>query len=62
MHTVGPEYGEKTEKLGKCEIHTIGREIRRGKLKKLDNLEMSTVAHGIWQETENNGNRDTSTW
>ena len=25
-------------------------EIWRGKLKKLDNLEMSTVGHGIWQE------------
>uniref|UniRef100_A0A0V1JQC4 Uncharacterized protein n=1 Tax=Trichinella nativa TaxID=6335 RepID=A0A0V1JQC4_9BILA len=26
------------------------REIWRGKLKKLDNLEMSSVGHGIWQE------------
>ena len=49
------EYGEKTENHGKREIHTLGHEIRRGKLKKLENLEMSTVAHGIWQETENHG-------
>ncbi|KRX38616.1 hypothetical protein T09_3910 [Trichinella sp. T9] len=26
------------------------REIWRGKLKKLDNLEMSTLGHGIWEE------------
>ncbi|KRY63253.1 hypothetical protein T4D_16448 [Trichinella pseudospiralis] len=26
------------------------REIWRGKLKKVENLEMSTVGHGIWQE------------
>jgi hypothetical protein len=32
------------------EIHTLGREIWRGKLKKLENLEMSTVGRGIWQE------------
>ena len=56
------EYGEKTENLGNWEIHTLGGEIRRGKLKKLDNLEMSTVAHEIWQETENHGNWKTSTW
>ena len=36
-------------------IHTLGREIWRGKLKKLENLEMYTVAHGIWQETEYHG-------
>ena len=35
--------------------HTLGREIWRGKLKKLENLEMSTVGHGIWQENENHG-------
>ena len=31
-------------------LHTLGREIWRGKLKKVENLEMSTVASGIWQE------------
>ena len=36
------EYGEKTENHGKCEIHTLGREIWQGKLKKAENLEMST--------------------
>ena len=45
------EYGEKTENHGKCEIHTLGREIWRGKLKKLEYLEMSTVGRGIWQES-----------
>ena len=34
------EYGEKNENHGKC----------KGKLKKLENLEMSTVGRGIWQE------------
>ncbi|KRY80220.1 hypothetical protein T4D_7585 [Trichinella pseudospiralis] len=45
------EYGEKSENHGKGEIHTLGREIWRGKLKKLDNLEMSTLGHGreIWR-------------
>ena len=28
----------------------LGREIWRGKMKKLENLEMSTVGRGIWQE------------
>ena len=37
-------------KITENEIYTLGREIRRGKLKKLDNLEMSTVGHTIWQE------------
>ena len=44
------EYGEKTENHGKLEIHTLGREILQGKLKKVENLGMSTVGHGIWQE------------
>ena len=44
------EYGEKTENQGKWEIHNLGREIYRGKLKKVENLEMSTVGRGIWQE------------
>ena len=30
--------------------NTSGREIYRGKLKKVENLEMSTVGRGIWQE------------
>ena len=44
------EYGEKTENHGKLEIHTVGREICRGKLKKVENIEMSIVGRGIWQE------------
>ena len=36
------EYGKKTEYHGEWEIHTLGREIWRGKLKKAENLEMST--------------------
>ena len=40
----------KTENHGKWEIHNLGREIRREKLKKVDNLEMSTVGRGILQE------------
>ena len=44
------EYGEKTENQGKCKIHTLVREIRGGILKKVENLEMSTKGHGIWQE------------
>ena len=44
------EYGEKTESHGKSEIHTLGREIWRGKLKKAGNLDISTVGQGIWQE------------
>jgi hypothetical protein len=44
------EYGEKTENHGIWEIHTLGREIRRKKLIKEENLEISTVGHGIWRE------------
>jgi hypothetical protein len=29
--------------------NTLGREIRRGKLKKVENIEMSTVGRRIWQ-------------
>ena len=50
MHSVGTGICEKTENHGKREIHTLGREIWRGKLKKVENLEMSTVGRGIWQE------------
>ena len=42
--------GEKTENHGKYEIHTLGREIWRGKLKKVEYLEMSTVGREIWQK------------
>ena len=44
------EYGKKTENQGKREIHTLGCEIRRGKLKNVENLEMSIVGRGIRQE------------
>ena len=44
------EYGEKTKNHGKREIHTLGREIWRGKLEKVEYLEISTVGRGIWQE------------
>ena len=37
-------------KIKENEIHTLGREIWRGKLKKVENLKMSTVGRGIWQE------------
>ena len=30
--------------------NTLGREIRQGKLKKVENLEISTVGRGIWHE------------
>jgi hypothetical protein len=30
--------------------NTLGREIRRGNLKTVENIEMSTVGRGIWQE------------
>ena len=50
MHTVGPGYREKIGNHGKLEIHTLGHEIWRGKLKKVENLEMSTVGCGICQE------------
>ena len=41
------EYSEKTENQEKREIHTLEREIWRGKLKKVEYLEMSTVGRGI---------------
>ena len=50
MHNVLPGIWRETENHGKSEIHNLGREIWRGKLKKLENLEISTVGHGIWQE------------
>ena len=50
MPTEDLENGEKTENHRKLEIQTLGREIWRGKMKKLDNLGISTVGHGRWQE------------
>ena len=46
----------KTENHGKWEIHTLGREIWRGKLKNLVNFEISTVGRGYGKKlkiTEN---------
>ena len=38
-------------KITENEKYTLlGRKMWRGKLKKVENLEMSTVGHGIWQE------------
>ena len=53
---------KKIENHGKWEIHTLGCEIWRGKLKKVENLEMSTVGHGIWQEKWKSGKWETFTW
>ena len=50
MHTVDLEYGEKTENLRKGELHSLEREIWREKLKKEENIKISTVGRGIWQE------------
>ena len=47
MDPVGTGICEKTENHGKREIHTLGREIWRGKLKKLEYLEMSPEGRGI---------------
>ena len=55
------EYGEKTENHGKWEIHTLEREIWRGKLKKVENLEMSTVGLGVWQENRKSWKLETFT-
>ena len=52
------EYGKKTENHGKWQIHTLGREIWQGNLKKVENLERSTVG----KKTENHGKWVTSTW
>ena len=50
MPTEGHGIWRENGKSRKMKIHTLGSEIRRGKLKKVENLEMSTVGHGIWQE------------
>ena len=42
MHTVGPGIWRENWKSWKMKIHTLGREVRRGKLKKVENLELST--------------------
>ena len=44
------EYGEKNENHRIWEIHTLGLEIWQGKLKKVENIGISAVGHGIWQE------------
>ena len=41
---------EITEKREKRKMHTVGPGIWRGELKKVENLEMSTVGRGICQE------------
>ena len=43
MHTVGTGILRKTENHEKLEIHTLGPGIWQGKLKKVENLEMSTI-------------------
>ena len=50
MHNAAPGIWRENLNQGKWEIYTLGREIWRGKLKKVENLEMSTVGRGIWQE------------
>ena len=50
MYTAGPGICRENWKGGSWEIHTLGREILRGKLKSVENLEMSTVGHGILQD------------
>ena len=50
MHTEGPGILRENRKSRKMKNTHLGREIWRGKLKKVENLEMSTVGHGIWQE------------
>ena len=50
MHTEGPGIQLENRKSRKMRNKHLGREIWRGKLKKVENLEMSTVGRGIWQE------------
>ena len=50
MHTEGPGIWRDNSKSRKMKKHTLRREIWQGKLKKVENLEMSTVGCGIWQE------------
>ena len=37
-------------KITENEKYTVRHEIWRGKLKMVENLEISTLGHGIWQE------------
>ena len=46
----------KAEKMIKEFARLANLEGIFGKQKKLENLEMSTVGHEIWQETQNHGN------
>ena len=50
MPTEGPGIWWENENHGKWQIHTLGREIWQGNLKKVEYLEMSTVGREIWQE------------
>ncbi|MCI9275888.1 MAG: DUF4391 domain-containing protein [Clostridia bacterium] len=46
---IGIQKQKEIEKIN-SEIKKLGSEIWRGNLKKVENLEMSTVGRGIWQE------------
>ena len=50
MHTEGPGIWQENGKSRKMRNTHFRTEIWRGKMKKLENLEMSIVGHGIWQE------------
>ena len=47
-------------KITENNIHTLGREIWRGKLKKLENLERFNVGRDNGKKTENLGKREKS--
>ena len=42
--------------------HTLGRKIWGGKMKKVENLEMSTVDMEYGKKTDNHGKWETYTW
>ena len=50
MHTEGAGTWRGNRKSRKMIYTQCSREIWRGKLKKVENLEMSTVRREIWQE------------
>ena len=50
MHTVGPGIWREIRKSRKMRNTHFTHEIWRGKLKKVEILEMYTVGRGIWQE------------
>ena len=52
------EYGQKTENQGNWEIHTLRREIWRGKLKKVENLECPLQDVEYVKKTENHKMRN----